>query len=260
LLRFQLPRWLLWTGAGLIVAGLCIWLAAGFFSPGKAQQPVTPSAKVADLSKTLQQVSTGQNPVQDQYAAANAEAERWVKSYIERTDAAPYALDRAAERYDVTNMLTPQTWADPARIAASKQNVAGLRTEIQRIQADLYKLMDNAPAEVLGLNVPDEYKKGLTYSLHQAAPEARARLDKFFAVELEFTTQAVGLLEFMERLSPGGYRVNGMQIMFTRQSDVDQYNRFLAALDDLIKQEIETKQTVASYLGEEETRLLNSIK
>lgn len=199
-----------------------------------------------DVKAATDQLKQGTSPS----ASSNSddtEFKRWLDSYIRRNLEVQADLQAAIVQYRVAAMLSPEVFRNAESIAATRKNAASFRDELQVAQQRLERLLDEAPNEVAALDMPTDIKNGMLRVIRDTVPQTKERLRAYYTMEKEFMRQIDDLLYFVEQRYPSGYQMQGQQIAFVNQPDLDEFNRKMAAIVDTAKKEEEMRQAMTLH-------------
>lgn len=231
-------------GLAALVIGLWVLLELGYRSGVVVYKAAYVRQVVQDMQAAADQIRV--NPTGAiQVGSGSSEFSRWFDSYLSRNQAIQADLQAAMGRYGLPTMLSPETFRTAESITAARKNAAGFFAELDVSLGRYERLLEDADKEVAALKMPEEFKASILRGMRETAPQTRVLVRNHFDVQKNFMLQCDGLLAFMGQLHPAGYQIEGQQIIFATQADVDEYNTRMEAIRATAQKEQETLRAIS---------------
>ena len=174
------------------------------------------------------------------------EIERFLKTFLNRM---------ASQRNDLLLELEAIGWdfiLDPDRIkkdrtlTESKMLIQRANAIVRKYKAQTYTLLDNTQKEISILNISENYRRGILNGFKEGMANQRSQIDEIWDLEIKAISEIENIIALLA-VKQGAWEVQNGELLFANQSDVDNFNSYLTAIQEhLARQQAIQKQSIAT--------------
>jgi len=164
------------------------------------------------------------------------EMERFMKEFMDQM---------ALQRNDYLLELEAIEWnsiLDASRIKADKtfveSNVTILKAKevVTKYTIRTQELLENAKNKIRALNISESSKRSMLSGFERGMEKAKANIDAMWTLEAKTINEFENIITLLSA-KKGAWVVDGEQILFYNDSDLERFNSYIASIQNIVQQQ-----------------------
>ena len=170
------------------------------------------------------------------------EMEKFIKTFMNQTVSLRNDLLLEFNAIGWDKILDPTRIKNDTTFSESKYIIGKAKEINEKYKAKFDTLFfEEAYDEIDSLAIEENYKNSMKDGFKEGMIPMKAMLDKVRSLDKEFIIEVEKLLDFLS-LNKESWTIEGQQIIFYNDNDLNEYNKFFFNIQDIVKEQQEIQQ------------------